>query len=391
MSIAIVGGAVANKPLNGGEAWVRLSWILGLRRLGFDVYFAEVLAADACVGETGQPASFEESINRAHLEAVVDEFGLDRRVALLDESGNSLYGLAAEEMCEVARDADVLFDLSGHLGRRAGAAGARRRVYVDLDPGFTQAWHADPALAFSVAGYDRHVTVGLNVGSAGCSVPSAGVDWIPTLPPILLDEWAPTPTPAGGGVLRFTSVATWRTPFGAVEIGGRVLGLKHHEFRRLLELPELVEEAEFELALNIHSADAADREALEDHGWRIVSPRDVAASPGAFRDYVRASGAELSVAQPAYVETRSGWFSDRSAAYLAAGRPALVQDTGVGAHLKLGEGLLTFSSPSEAVERVRQILADPESHRAAAREIAETHLDSDVVLGGLLETLGSGG
>jgi hypothetical protein len=170
-----------------------------------------------------------------------------------------------------------------------------------------------------------------------------------------------------------------------------VLGLKHHEFRRLLELPERVEDAEFELALDIHTADAEDREALEGHGWSIVSPRDVAASPGAFRDYVRASGAELSVAQPAYVETRSGWFSDRSAAYLATGRPVLVQDTGVGAHLTSGEGLLTFSSPSQAADRARRIVADPEAHARAARAIAEAHLDSDLVLGRLLAILGSGG
>jgi hypothetical protein len=389
VAIAIVGGAMANKPLNGGEAWVRLSWILGLRRLGFDIYFAEVLDAAACVDGTGGRASFAESVNRAHLEAVVEEFGLHGRVALLDEEGASLYGLGAEEMGEVAEETELLFDLSGHLGGRANAARARRRVYVDLDPGFTQVWHSDPALVFSVSGYDRHVTVGLNVGAGGCSVPAAGVEWIPTLPPVLLEEWSPAA--ARGDAFRFTSVATWRTPFGAIEIGGRVLGLKHHEFRRMLDLPERVEGAEFELALDIHSADAADRQALEGHGWSIVSPRDVAASPGAFRDYVRASGAELSVAQPAYVETRSGWFSDRSAAYLAAGRPALVQDTGLGAHLTPGEGLLTFSSPSQAAERARRIVADPARHARAARALAETHLDSDLVLGRLLGMLGGGG
>lgn len=389
MAIAIVGGAMANKPLNGGEAWVRLSWILGLRRLGFDVYFAEVLDAAACVDSAGEQASFAESVNRAHLETVVDQFGLQGRVALIDEEGGSLYGLDAQAMGEVAEETELLFDLSGHLGERANAPRARRRVYVDLDPGFTQAWHSDPALAFTVSGYDRHVTVGLNVGGVGCGVPDAGGKWIPTLPPVLLEEWPPAAW--SGGAFRFTSVATWRTPFGAIEIGGRVLGLKHHEFRRMLELPERVDGAEFELALDIHTADAEDREALEGHGWSIVSPRDVAASPGAFRDYVRGSGAELSVAQPAYVETRSGWFSDRSAAYLASGRPALVQDTGVGARLTSGEGLLTFSSPSQAADHARRIAADPEPHARAARAIAEAHLDSDLVLGRLLAMLGRGG
>jgi hypothetical protein len=389
VAVAIVGGAMANKPLNGGEAWVRLSWILGLRRLGFDVYFAEVLDTAACVDAAGAQASFPESVNRAHIEAVVGEFGLDARVALLDEQGGSLLGLGAAEIGAVAEEAELLFDLSGHLGDRAGAGRARRRVYVDLDPGFTQVWHTDPTLAFSVSGYDRHVTVGLNVGGPDCSVPAGGVRWIPTLPPVVLEEWPLWA--AARGTFRFTTVATWRTPFGPIAIDGRSLDLKHHEFRRVLDLPEQVQGAEFELALDIHGADASDRLALEAHGWRVVSPREVVSSPGAFRDYVRESGAELSVAQPAYVETRSGWFSDRSAAYLCTGRPALVQDTGAKAHLGGCGGLLTFSSPTQAAERARKIASDPEPHRLAARALAETHLDSDLVLGRLLVELERGG
>jgi hypothetical protein len=405
VAIAIVAGAIANKPLNGGESWVRLSWILGLRRLGFDVYFAEQLGAAACVDAAGRPAAFAESINRAHLEGVASRFGLSGRTSLLGERGERLYGLDAAQLGEAIAEAEVLFDVSGHLGAMSLAARARRRVYVDLDPGFTQAWNADPALAFALSGYDRYVTVGLNVGSAGCPVPVAGVEWITTLPPIVLDEWAgeqsgreahEQPGPGtyeqrGGDTYVFTTVATWRSPYGPIEIGGRSLGLKHHEFRRLIELPERVDGARFELALNIDRADAADLRALRAHGWSVVSPWEVAGTADEFRDYVRRSCAEFSVAQPAYVQTRSGWFSDRTAAYLAAGRPALVQDTGVGGALELGEGLLTFSTPREAAEGARRILADPAAHAQAARRFAERHLDSDRVLGRLLQALGIGG
>ena len=397
MAIAIVAGAIANKPLNGGESWVRLSWILGLRRLGFDVYFAEVLGAAACVDAAGRPAAFADSVNRAHLEGVVGEFALRERTSLLDEHGERLYGLDAAQLGEVISEAEVLFDVSGHLGAMPPAARARRRVYVDLDPGFTQAWHADPSMAFALSGYDRYVTVGLNVGSAGCPVPVAGVQWIATLPPIVLDEWAgghpgrETDEQADRDAYRFTTVATWRTPYGPIEIGGRSLGLKHHEFRRLIELPGLVDGAQFELALDIDRADAEDLRALQTHGWSVVSPRRVAGTPDDFRDYVRRSCAEFSVAQPAYVQTASGWFSDRTAAYLAAGRPALVQDTGVGSTLELGEGLLTFSTPREAAERARRIVADPVAHAQAARSLAERHLDSDRVLARLLQALGIGG
>jgi hypothetical protein len=173
-------------------------------------------------------------------------------------------------------------------------------------------------------------------------------------------------------------------------VGGRTLGLKHHEFRRLLDLPKRVDGPRFELAADIGEEDARDLRALQENGWSVVDPREVVATPRAFRDYLQGSGGEFSVAQPAYVQTRSGWFSDRTAAYLAAGRPALVQDTAIGS-IALGEGLLTFSSQSQALEGVRRIVADPAYHSEAARALARRHLDSDLVLGGLLDALRLGG
>jgi hypothetical protein len=388
VAIAIVAGAVAGKPLNGGESWVRLSWILGLRRLGFDVYFIERLDASKCTDRAGRPAPLASSANLAQLEHVEREFGLQGRVGLTGDRGERLHGLDGQAIEDIAAEAEVLFDLSGNLGTLA-AAMPTTRVYVDLDPGFTQAWHLDPTLDFSLSGYDRYVTVGLNVGTSGCSIPGAGVEWIGTLPPVVLGEWSASPTRPDP--FRFTTVATWRTAHGPIELGGRALGLKHHELRRLIGLPERVAGADFELALDIHPADAADREALEAHGWSVVCPRGLAATPDSFRDYVRSSSAEFSVAQPVYVETASGWFSDRTAAYLAAGRPALVQDTGIGARLPRGEGLLTFSTSREACERARQISSDALAHGQAARRLAETNLDSDLVLGRLLGELGIGG
>jgi hypothetical protein len=388
VATAIVAGALANKPRNGGEAWVRLSWLLGLRRLGFEVWFVERLAAAACVDAAGRACEYAESINREHFESVLTQFALDGRAALIGEDEECVAGLGGDRLAEVAAEADVLFNLSGHLPSGPVLAAARRRVYVDLDPGFTQAWHADPALPFEIEGHDHHVTVGLNVGRRGCEVPDDGLEWLPTLPPVVLEEW-PVATPAPGG-LRFTTVATWRSPYGSLSIGGTQAGLKHHEFRRLRALPLQLEEAAFELALDIHPADRADLESLREGGWRIVSPTEVAATPGAFRDYLRGSGAEFSVAQGVYVASRSGWFSDRTAAYLACGRPAVVQDTGLGARLPVGEGLLTFSNPEQARAATRSVAADPQPHREAARRFAERHLDSDRVLGRLLEAIGMG-
>src|SRR6059058_73457 len=195
MAIAVVAGALANKPDSGGEAWVRLSWTLGLRRLGWDVWFVERLpSADLHA--------------QRYFEAVVGEFGLGERAALLGEGGEALFGKDERELAALAADVDVLFDVSGHLGDGPLLTGSRKRVYVDLDPGFTQAWHADPSLDFDVSGYDSYITVGQNVGRSQCPVPTVGIEWIPTLPPVLLEEWEPAPRLPGP--LRFTTVATWR-------------------------------------------------------------------------------------------------------------------------------------------------------------------------------------
>jgi hypothetical protein len=388
MPAAIVSGALANKPTNGGEAWVRLSWVLGLRRLGFDVCFVEQLESADCVDSDGGPAEFSASANRAHFDAVVEEFGLDGQAGLLCDGGRESSGLGLAEIRSRAADADLLVNVSGHLRIEEIVSGPRTRLYVDLDPGFTQVWHADEGLGFEIAEHDHYATVGLNVGRPGCPIPDCGIAWIPTFPPVLLDEWPAPPAPAGPP--RFTTVASWRSPYGQLELDGRTMGLKHHQFRRLIELPERVEGAAFEIALEIHPGDEADRQALEDHGWAIVDPRAVAATPQRFRDYVFASAAEFSVAQGVYVETGSGWFSDRTAAYLASGRPALVQDTAIGAELRAGEGMLTFSTLEQAVSGAERIVADPSSSAGAARCFAEQHLDSDLVLGRLLSTIGLG-
>ncbi|MBS1843446.1 MAG: glycosyltransferase family 1 protein [Actinobacteria bacterium] len=378
MPLAVLAGAIANKPGNGGEAWVRLNWLLGLRRLGWEVLFVE------CLG-----AGLEQAAGRDHLDAAMAEHGLGDRWALLDERGGSVGGLPRPEVNALAAEAEVLFNHSGHLPPGPLRDAPRSRVYVDLDPAFTQIWDADPSVAFSVAGHDRHVTVGLAIGSDGCRLPAGGIDWIPTPPPVVLDLWSQAPLPAGGP-FRFTTVATWRSPYGGLPVDGRIAPGKHHEFRRLSELPGRVERGSFELALDIHPGDAADLEALRGAGWTVVAPADVAATPAAFAAYVRGSGAELSAAQGAYVASRCGWLSDRTAAYLASGRPALVQDTGAGAALPVGEGLLTFTDLAGAEEGARRLLADPAGHAEAAVDLARTHLDSDLVLANLLERLGLG-
>jgi len=272
----------------------------------------------------------------------------------------------------------------GYLDDEDLLAACPRRVFLDIDPGFGQMWRA-LGLHDAFAGHDDHVTLGERIGSPDCSVPDCGLRWIPTRPPVVLDLW-PYRRPGGS---RFTSVATWRGANAPVEYEGRTYGLRVHEFRRFAALPRLTGQP-FELALSIDPGETRDLDLLAKNGWALVDPRTVAADPWGYRSYIASSKAELMVAKNMYVETRSGWFSDRSACYLASGRPVLAQDTGFAGLYPLGNGLLTFRTLEDAVAGVEEIGAAYRRHARAARELAEEELASDRVLGRLLDALAVG-
>jgi hypothetical protein len=381
MPTVIVAGALANKPRNGGEAWVRMTWVLGLERLGLDVHFVEQIDPGICVDAEGDPATLDESINAAYFDAVAGEFGVASRATLVNAATGSPRGRSRAELLELADNADLLVNISGHLHDEQLVRRPRHRAYIDLDPAFTQFWHADGQLGGQLERHDSFFTVGLSLGTPECAIPLDGIDWRPLPPPVLLDQWPLLEPP---GEQRWTTVASWRGGYGRVEREGQVYGAKAHEFRRYAALPRRVPHA-FEIALDIHPGDGADKRMLEDHGWQLVDPLEVAGDPERFRRYVQGSGAEFSVAQGIYVETASGWFSDRTTRYLASGKPVLVQDTGFSRTLPTGEGLVTFRTLDEAVAGADAIMADYERHAAAARALAEEHFDSDRVLGQLLE------
>jgi hypothetical protein len=374
MTTVVVAGALANKAGSSGEAWVRMSWVRGLQRLGLDVWFLEELAQSTA----SDPAAVE------WFGAVTARFGLEGRAALLSE-GEAIAGPTLDELVELAAGA-TLVNISGHLTLPSLFRAFRRRVMVDIDPGFTQFWHQQGLAGANVDGHDLHFTIGELVGTPDCPIPTSGIEWRPVRQPVVLEDW-----PVVDSALpdRFTTVGTWRGPFGPVEHRGRTYGLKVHEFRKLIGLPRRSPHR-FEIALDIHPDDETDLTALRENGWRIVAPREVAADPDTFRAYVQASGAEFSVAQGVYVDTRCGWFSDRTTRYLASGKPALVQDTGFGAWLTPGEGVVTFRTTEEAADGAADIVARYPTHSAAARRIAEDHFDSDGVLGRFCEEAGIG-
>jgi hypothetical protein len=384
MTTVVVSSVIANKPLNGGNAWVVLSWVLGLRELGFRVYFVEQIDRESCVDAAGAVTAFENCINLTYFKQATEQFGLAGSAALIYEGGEQVHGLTYAELLDIAEAADLLVNITGHLTLEPLMNRLRRKAYLDLDPGFTQFWHASGGAGPRLDGHDLYFTVGENIGTRSCPIPTSSVRWRPTRQPVVLEHW---PVSREGDRGRFTTVATWRGPYGPVEYGGKTFGLKVHEFRKFIELPERVPHA-FELALDIHPAEEKDLDLLDRHGWRLVDPKAAAPDPGAFRRYVQGSGAEFSVAQGVYVETGSGWFSDRTVRYLASGKPALVQDTGFGRNYPVDEGLVAFRTLGEAVAGAGRIGRDYEEHCRAARSLAEEYFDSDMVLGRFVEEAG---
>ncbi|HEX5365069.1 MAG TPA: hypothetical protein VFW63_00175 [Acidimicrobiales bacterium] len=364
----VVAGAIASKLHNGGEAWVRMSWLRAVAAAGHDAWLIE---------QIDDPAP--EQV--AYFAAVAHSFGATGRALLVDGSARVVVGPGGVDARDVADAADVLLNISGHLSGPSLFERFDRRVLVDIDPGYTQAWHAQGLAGAHVEGHHAFATIGENIGADDCAVPTCGLTWIPTRQPVAVDDWAAPPPP---GPVRFTTVAAWRGSYGPLSLDGVTYGVKAHEFRRIRELPARCPQAGFEIALDIHPGDAADRDALLAAGWALADPAAASATPGRFRDYVRASGAELSVAQGVYVATNSGWFSDRTARYLAAGRPAVVQDTGFSRNLPCGRGLLPFDGVDDAADAVAAVVDDYDGHAAAARALAAAHLDPVAIVDRLL-------
>jgi hypothetical protein len=344
----------------------------------------EQISRENCVDATGAVTPFESCANLAYFKHITEQFGLHDSATLIYGNAEQTYGLTYTELLDLTEAADLLINITGHLTLEPLMRRLRRKAYVDFDPGYTQFWHAAGDAGARLDGHDFYFTVGENIGTPACPIPTGGIRWRPIRQPVVLDHW---PVAREGDPGRFTTVATWRGPYGPIQYGGRTFGLKVHEFRKFIRLPERTHHT-FEIALDIHPADAKDLHLLQHHGWRIVDPRMVVPDPVAFRRYVQASGAEFSVAQGVYVETESGWFSDRTVRYLASGKPALVQDTGFSRNYPVGDGLVAFRTLDEAVVGAERIAVDYDRHCRAARSLAEAYFDSNRVLSRLIEQVG---
>jgi hypothetical protein len=370
---------VAATPGQGGATWAVLQYLLGFSQLGHDVYFVEPVRSDQ-VWPDGTDLAHSE--NASYCARVMADAGLNDRWALLGETSTA--GLDRDRLQAVAGDADVLINLSGTLRHPDLLERASVRVWLDVDPGFNQLWHEVEGIDMGFDGHTHFVTVGPAIGDKACPVPTCGLYWLSTRPPVVLDKWRPVDATAHDG---FTTVANWRG-YGSVTHKGIRYGQKAHSLRPFMALPTMIPEP-FELALAIHPDENGDVTALQTGGWRVIDPEEAAGTPERYRRFVRTSRAEFGVAKSGYVLSRCGWFSDRSACYLASGRPVLAQDTGFATWLPSGEGLLAFSTADDVVAAAEALRGGYDRHARAARELAIEYLDSRRVLTGLLDLVGS--
>lgn len=385
MARIVVAGYLVRCPL-GGYAWQAAHYLLGLRALGHDVWFYEDNGhyAPAYDPETNTCApAYDYGIRAAG--AFLHRLGLGERWVFVDVLRGTEHGPAAGQASALLREADLLLNVAGVNRIPPEKRAGRPAAYVDLDPGITQIRAAnDDALLRAVLNEHAHLfTIGENIGTPRSPLPTAGYRWHPTRCPVVIEQWEGT---ADAGCA-WTTVGQWETPDRDVWWRGeRYRWSKRPEWLRFLELPSRTRRR-FVIAMDV-ARRADDPPLLAAHGWEMVDPRPLSANPWRYRDLIRESRGEFTAAKDLNVRLRSGWFSDRSACYLAAGRPVVVQDTGFGDVLPCGRGLHAVRTLEEAAAAIAAVEADYATARAQAAAVARQCFAAERVLGEVLRVIG---
>lgn len=372
---------VAKYPEGGGNFWVPLQYLLGLRALGVDAHWLEMVWGE---GDVPRARDYIDIFRRNVAAA-----GIAEHVTLVfypdhgreDPPGRAeRVGMTAGKLAARARDA-ILLNVANSIPGPLRTGFARTALF-DVDPGPFQIWARQYDLG--VGSHDLYLTIGQNLGFPDSPVPLGDVHWRRVWPAVYLPAW-PDRGVADGGC--YTTVTQWWTDTWVVFDGEVLDGNKRSGFLAVVDLPRRVP-VPLELAVNIHPGETDDRALLVRHGWRLADPAGVAGTAETFRRYVQGSRGEFSCAKPAYVRTRPGWVSDRTICYLASGRPCVVEDTGAAGHLPASAGLRFFRTAAEAAEALRAVEADHAAAARAARALAEEVFATRVVLPPLLRAVG---
>lgn len=384
---AVVTGVVATWPV-GGVAWVYLQYAAALEAMGFDVTYLEDASLDG-YDPLARTYTSDLTTGVRYLEGALSAFDLDLARAgrwhVRDTAGTT-WGMASDALVEAVTEADVFLNVSGLCLLRDEYLASPCKVLIDTDPGWNhlvvfprqdrgELWPGTSGFR----AHDHFFTVASRIGQPDCTLPQLGVSWHSMLPVVMTNRW--TTAPPGD---RWTTILTWDNYTGTARGSDGPFGSKGPELAKIEDLPDRTG-----VALEIAAGGVNPPvERWRSRGWSVVDGPDVTATSESYQGYIAASRGELSVAKQVYVATGSGWFSDRSACYLAAGRPVVVQDTGWSATLPPRPGLLSFATVDDAAAALAEVEADPAGHGAAARDLAETHFEATVVLADLLDRVG---
>lgn len=374
----IVTGLIAQYPL-GGVTWDYIQYVLGLQRLGHDVYYLEDTGKwpfNPLQGGVAKDCAF----NVDYLAGVMARFGLQDRWGYRFPWQSHWFGISGTRWDELCESADLLINVSGSLADPQKYRQVKCMAYIDSDPVFTQVKLARGQQDFRrlLNVHDVYFSFGEALESP--TVPATEYTWRPTRQPVVLESWQVRASCREV----FTTVMNW-TSYQPLSYRNQTYGQKDIEFKRFIDLPSRVPDTVLEIAVNAGKTRHTPRELLRHRGWRVVDPDEVCSDLDSYRSYIESSKAEWSVAKNGYVIGRPGWFSCRSACYLAAGRPVVVQNTGFETVLPTGEGIVSFSTLEEAVQAIAHVQAHYSQHRSAARSIAEEYFDSDKVLTKLID------
>ena len=367
-------------PLGGMLSWA-LQYALGLHRLGHQVFLLERAAyTDACFDPRRRVMTNDCSRGYRIVRDLLARYGLEDRLIFQTLEGE-LYGASEAELGELFRDSDLLVDAGNHGAwlEQADQAGIPT-VLIEGEPGFTQMRMVRNATeGHPTAKFDYYYSNGANIGTPESTAPTAGQHWRHVFNPVDTPSFQVTPAPDGA---RFTTVMNWQS-HAPLDFDGKTYGQKDIEFARFMALPRHVT-----ASLEVAAAGQVPKQQLRQHGWELRDAHQVTRSYDSYRSYIAGSLGEFSVCKNVFVATHSGWFSDRSAAYLASGRPVVLQDTGFSAHLPCGEGLFAVTNIEQAATALETIAGDYPRQGRRARELAEAYLDARLLMGKVLGDVG---
>lgn len=376
----IVLGYIVRGPI-GGLAWHHLQYVIGLSAMGHEVVFVEDSGDEewACCYD---PSTGETGINPAYglqfTQQAFSQVGIPDQWCYYDAFTSRWLGPYSNKIEAYCREADLLLNLSGVNILRGALKDIPTRAYVDTDPAFTQIRNLQEESQRDYA--DQHnvfFSFGENIGGQDCYVPDDSYPWQATRQPVVLDKWPVIAAPKEG---RYTTVMQWDS-YKVQEHDGVIYGMKSRSFDPYMDVPKKTS-VKLELAIG---SESAPRDLLKSNDWLLRDPLEVTRDLWTYQRYIQASRAEFSIAKHGYAITNSGWFSERSANYLASGRPVLVQETGFSDWLSTESGVIAFNNPDEALTGIEQIAQNHAEHCEAARAVAEKYFDSHKVLNSLIE------